>query len=167
MIKGIVCLAENGGLGLNNKLLFHLPKDLAYFKEMTLNKCVVMGRNTFESLPFKNGLPNRKNLVLSSTLRRSYISQDIVWVTSSESVLQLYQTIVLPFEDIWIVGGKIVFEQYEDVIEEWHITRVESSPEADTYYEPNLERFALIDTKDVSSDSLIATVEIWKRIQDS
>ena len=89
MIKAIVCLAADGGMGLDGKLLFNLPKDLAYFKEQTLNQTVVMGRKTLESLPFKNGLPQRKNIVLSSTPKKSYIGMDVVWTSSVAATLRV------------------------------------------------------------------------------
>ena len=66
MIKIIVAVDENGAIGRNNDLLFHIKDDLKNFKILTTNNTVVMGRNTWESLPIKP-LPNRENIVLTTT----------------------------------------------------------------------------------------------------
>ena len=57
-IKMIIATDCIFGIGKDNKLPWDCPEDLKYFKEQTLNDCVVMGRKTYESLPFENGLPN-------------------------------------------------------------------------------------------------------------
>ncbi len=164
MIKAIVCLSRDGGIGLNGKLLFDLPKDLAYFAKQTKGGCVVMGRTTYESLPFENGLPNRKNVVLSTTPKKSFISQDTIWFSGTDAVRGLYHTSMLPFEDIWIIGGASIYKEFEKDIDEWRITLVDSSPEADTYFEPNLTDFELVEQECVSSEKLNAQVGVYRRI---
>ena len=62
-ISMIACVGKNLELGKNNDLIWHLPNDLKYFKKVTTNHVVVMGKNTFKSLP--KILPNRKNIVLT------------------------------------------------------------------------------------------------------
>jgi len=63
-INIIAAIGKNNELGKDNKLIWKLPKDLRFFKEMTLDKTIIMGRKTFESLP--NKLPRRNNVVISS-----------------------------------------------------------------------------------------------------
>lgn len=63
MFSIIVAIGNNNEIGKNNKLLWHIPEDLKKFKEITLGKTVIMGRNTFESI--EKPLPNRHNIVLS------------------------------------------------------------------------------------------------------
>ena len=65
MIKAIVAVDENWGIGYNGDLLEHVPEDLKRFKELTTNNIVVMGRKTWDSLP-KKPLPNRLNIVVTS-----------------------------------------------------------------------------------------------------
>lgn len=60
----IVAIANHNAIGKGNQLLCHLPEDLKHFKEITSGHTVIMGRNTFFSLP-KGALPNRRNIVLS------------------------------------------------------------------------------------------------------
>ena len=164
MIKAIVCLAADGGMGLDGKLLFNLPKDLAYFKEQTLNQTVVMGRKTLESLPFKNGLPQRKNIVLSSTPKKSYIGMDVVWTSSVAATLLVKSVYDLTNkEDMWIIGGASIYKQFEEYIDEWNITLVDSIVKADTHFQPNLTDFTLVHQECVSSDSVNAQVGVYRR----
>ena len=65
-INIIAAVAKNRGIGLDNKLLYWLPNDLKRFKALTTGHTIIMGRNTFLSLP-KGALPNRRNIVLSRT----------------------------------------------------------------------------------------------------
>ena len=164
MIKAIVCLAADGGMGLDGELLFNLPKDLAYFKEQTLNQTVVMGRKTLESLPFKNGLPQRKNIVLSSTPKKSYIGMDVVWTSSVAATLLVKSVYDLTNkEDMWIIGGASIYKQFEEYIDEWNITLVDSIVKADTHFQPNLTDFTLVHQECVSSDSVNAQVGVYRR----
>ena len=66
-MKLITAVDQNWAIGKDNQLVFHLKKDLAFFKATTLNQTVIMGEKTFYSLPFINGafLPNSKPIVLS------------------------------------------------------------------------------------------------------
>ena len=164
MIKAIVCLAADGGMGLDGKLLFNLPKDLAYFKEQTLNQTVVMGRKTYESLPFKNGLPERKNIVLSSTPKKSYIGMDVVWTSSVDTSLRASLAYSLPKDtSMWVIGGASIYKQFEEYIDEWNITLVDSIVKADTHFQPNLTDFTLVHQECVSSDSVNAQVGVYRR----
>ena len=64
MISAIVAVDNNWGIGFNGDLLEHIPEDLKYFKEITDNHWVIMGRKTWDSLP-KKPLPNRTNVVIT------------------------------------------------------------------------------------------------------
>lgn len=68
MITIIAAVARNRAIGFENKLLYWLPNDLKRFKALTTGHTIIMGRNTFESLP-KGALPNRRNVVLSRTTK--------------------------------------------------------------------------------------------------
>lgn len=64
MITIIVAISEDGAIGFENRLIYHLRADMKRFKALTTGNTVLMGRNTFESLP-KGALPNRRNIVLA------------------------------------------------------------------------------------------------------
>ena len=61
----IVCIDKNNGIGKDGGLLFRIPEDMAYFRRMTVNKTVIVGRKTLESLPGGRPLENRRNIVLA------------------------------------------------------------------------------------------------------
>lgn len=106
----IAAIADNNAIGLNNKLIYWLPNDLKRFKELTTGHTIIMGSNTFRSLP-KGALPNRRNIVLSrkessfagaehfASLEEALsncIDEDIVYIIGGE---QLYKA-SLPIADI-------------------------------------------------------------------
>ena len=74
----IVAAAENGVIGKDNDLIWHLPKDMRFFKETTLNHHVIMGRKNFESIPHKyRPLPNRTNIVITrQTNYKAFVQND-------------------------------------------------------------------------------------------
>mgnify|MGYP006267508763 CR=1 FL=1 len=84
-ITMIAAVSEDNGLGLDNKLVWHIPRDLKHFKDLTHGHCIIMGRKTFESLP--KALPNRKNIVLST--RKNITYNDAIVVNSIEKALEL------------------------------------------------------------------------------
>ena len=93
----IAAASNNNVIGNNNKLIWHIPKDLMRFKELTLNHAVIMGRKTFESLP--NPLPNRLNIV--ATRNTNYNHDGIVVCVSIEEALTHCTNDSQPF----IIGG--------------------------------------------------------------
>ena len=167
MIKMIICTSseEDGyAIGCDNQLLVSVPSDLKYFKSKTEGGCVLMGNNTFQSLPFKKGLPNRKNLVLSRTLRKSFMSQDIVYFTDVQYIKNLVGTIMLPFKDIWVIGGAKVYEQMLPDVQEIHHTTISGSyPEADTHFSMDFlkEGWKLVSVEKLCDK---ATVKVWRRL---
>ena len=86
MNLALICaMAENRTIGRNNSLPWKLPEDLKYFKRTTMGNSIIMGRKTWESLPFKP-LPNRRNIVLSSKL-----IEDVDTYHSIESCIQILE----------------------------------------------------------------------------
>jgi len=152
-------------IGNDNKLLWQCKEDLSYFKKQTEGGCVVMGNTTFSSLPFKYGLPNRKNLVLSRKPRKSYLSQDVVWLSDCRHILELKDTILLPFKDLWICGGSQIYRQMLPYVSEIHHTEVSGSyPDADTHFMMDFldnGEWKLYSVEKLCDE---ATVRVWKRV---
>lgn len=136
MIKMILATGINFELGKNNKLLWNIPEDLKYFKEQTEGQYVVMGMNTFKSLPFPKGLPNRKNIVLTrqdlSVNKRviyQYNPRYFTWFTNNLDFLKDTDN-----GDVWIIGGASIYDQLIDFVDEVHFTFIEKNfSEADTF----------------------------------
>ena len=111
MISIIAAVAKNRAIGYKNKLIYWLPNDLKRFKALTTGHTIIMGRNTFLSLP-KGALPNRRNIVLSRTQKD------------------------FP-EDIYIIGGASVYQQALPMADRLCLTEIDDTPaEADTFFPP-------------------------------
>ena len=127
MITVIAAVAKNRAIGYKNQLIYWLPNDLKRFKQLTTEHTIIMGSNTFRSLP-KGALPNRRNVVLS---RRSKEFPGCDVYPSLEKALKSCQ----PDEDIYIIGGASVYEQAVKVADRLCLTEVDDVPvEADTFF---------------------------------
>jgi len=134
MIKIIAAAGLDNSIGLDNKLLWHLPDDLKRFKSMTLEKNIVMGRKTFESFP--KPLKNRNNIVLTSD--NSYIGECEVF-TSIKDLLYKYKD-----QELLIIGGGEIYKQFIDICDVIELTVVNENFYADTYFPEIPESFEVI-----------------------
>lgn len=132
-MKAIVAIDKLWGIGKDGKLLFRIKEDMKFFKKMTTNKVVVMGRKTFESLPNKEPLKDRINLVITSD--KSYQSHDNVIFGDIDKIneeINKYDT-----NDIFIIGGASIYKQFIHRCDSVYVTHNINIYEADTYM-PNL-----------------------------
>lgn len=144
-MKLIVAMSRKDGIiGINNKLPWNLPTDLQFFKEKTNSRNILMGRNTWESLPVKP-LPNRQNYIISSKMNpdeQSYnIISDVSRIKDSE------------YKDAYIIGGAQLYEYAikHELVDEMFITVVEYEPDSITDNDsittmklPNLSKFGMV-----------------------
>ncbi len=114
----IYATTEDGLMGVDGKLPWYCPEDLKFFKETTLGKTVVMGRKTWDSLPFKKGLPGRKNIVISKTVKEL----DGATVYGSVDAFVTMLAINTSDEKFIVIGGKEVYEQLEEYCSEVYHT---------------------------------------------
>tara|TARA_B100000989_G_scaffold244713_1_gene191803 strand:- start:3261 stop:3752 length:492 start_codon:yes stop_codon:yes gene_type:complete len=146
----IAAAANNNVIGNNNKLIWHIPKDLIRFKKLTLNHAVIMGRKTFESLP--NPLPNRLNIVVTRDI--NYNNNGIVVCKSIEEALTHCKNDSQPF----IIGGGEIYKQTISIVDKIELTRVYKDYEGDTYF-PEIpeEKFELVkeETNESNGDEKI------------
>ena len=133
IVSLIVAASENGVIGKDNDLIWHLPKDMKFFKETTMGHHVVMGRKNFESIPHKySPLANRTNVII--TRQADYIAEGCVVVNSVEAALEIAKQNgdTEPF----IIGGgqiyKIALEQ--KLVDKIYLTKVYHSFEGDTFF---------------------------------
>jgi len=134
IILGPVAVAENGVIGKNNDLPWHLPEDLKHFKEITLGKTVVIGRKTFESIfaRLKKPLPGRKNVVISR--QEAYKVPEGVLVF--KSLDDAYKA--LADEDLYIIGGAEIYKQALPLAEKLYMTHVAGNYQGDAFF-PKLD----------------------------
>ena len=129
-MKAIFHCDRNWGIGKNNGLMFSLPKDMKFFRETTMGKVVVMGRNTFLSLP--NGpLKGRINFVLSPS--------EVEGVRTVYEVDELLEELEdYPEDDAFVIGGASVYRELLPFCTEALVTKVDADGGADVFV-PNLD----------------------------
>lgn len=135
MISLIVAHDKNRVIGYENKMPWHLPGDLQYFKEMTMGKPVIMGRKTFESIG--RPLPGRRNIVI--TRNKSYKANGIEVVSSLDEALQLTKEDV----EVMVIGGEQIFRLALPLADRLYITEIDEEFKGDTYF-PEYEGWQLI-----------------------
>ena len=148
MINIIVAHGLNKEIGLDNKLLWKLPKDMDWFVKHTTGHTVVMGRKTFESIG--RALPNRENIVLTRDPEPIFLPPRIAPFNSIESILQLAKD-----REIYIIGGAEVYKAFLPYADRLLITTVEGQFKADTYFPPYahlLENYEVEESSYVSAD---------------
>lgn len=126
-INIIAAVAENRAIGFQNKLLYWLPNDLKRFKQLTTGHTIIMGRNTFDSLP-KGALPNRRNIVLSRSIKE--LPGCEVYCSLEDAIKHCNAD-----EDIYIIGGASVYEQALPIADRLCLTEIADTPtSADTFF---------------------------------
>lgn len=130
----IVAIGKNNEIGKNNKLLWHIPEDLKKFKEITLGKTVVMGRNTFESIG--GPLSNRHNIVLSKDLKlfSNNYNEKLEICDDFSKIVEKYKN---SDDEVFIIGGAQVYKKTLElgIVEKLYISHIDfSDNEADTYF---------------------------------
>lgn len=136
-ISLISAIAENNrAIGKNNQLLWDIPDDLAHFKRITSGHPVIMGLNTFNSLPFV--LPGRLNIVLSPE------PLDIVGATVVQSLPEAYRVASEnDSEEVFVIGGGYVYSQAIKDADRLYLTLVEGDYDADAFF-PEYTTFSKI-----------------------
>ena len=119
-MTAIVCVDKNWAIGRDNALLFHISADLKHFRALTTGKTVVMGKNTLLSLPGGRPLPNRRNLVVSTTMA----PREGVEVARSVG-----EAAALAGEDAVLMGGAQLYRALLPRCERVLVTQVDAAAE--------------------------------------
>lgn len=127
MVTIVVAMGKNREIGKDNQLLWHLPKDLKHFKDITSGHPIIMGRKTYESIG--KPLPNRTNIVISR--KKDWFEEGILIVGSIKEALKFAQKID---ENVFIIGGGNIYEQTMDLTDRIEVTLVDAELDADTYF---------------------------------
>ena len=148
-MKAIVAVDKNWGIGKKNDLLFSLPADMAYFREKTLNKVVIMGSNTLKSFPGGKPLKNRTNIVLFPGGEKR---DDCIIVESLDELSKILKN--YPSDDVFVIGGAMFYKTMLPYCSEVLVTKVDADGGAEVFYE-NLD--ALQDWSMISQEEPIET----------
>ncbi|WP_027376720.1 dihydrofolate reductase [Kaistella palustris] len=127
MITIVVAMGLNNEIGAKNELLWHLPKDLKRFKEITTGHPIIMGRKTYESIG--KPLPNRTNIIVSR--KENYFEEGILIVGSLKEAIKFAKKID---ENIFIIGGGNIYQQTIDLADRLEVTQVNAKLEADVFF---------------------------------
>ena len=125
----IAAIGKNNELGKNNDLIWHLPNDLKYFKKVTDGHVVVMGKNTFKSLP--GILKNRKNIVLTFKDDEEVLPKEVEVFHGIDEFLESYKDY---HDEVFIIGGASIYRQFLEYADCLYLTEVEEEAEADVYF---------------------------------
>ena len=128
-ISLVVAASSNHAIGLNNQLLWHLPKDMRFFKNRTWAMPVIMGRKTFESLSGK-ALPGRMNIVL--TRQKDWQAVGIYKASSLEEAYAMAEK--ADYKEVYIIGGADIYSQALAQSQTVYLTRVEAVLEGDSFF---------------------------------
>ncbi|HEY9384099.1 MAG TPA: dihydrofolate reductase [Gemmatimonadales bacterium] len=126
IVSLVLAMAENRVIGRAGGLPWHLPKDLQYFKKLTVDHTVIMGRKTFEEI--KQPLANRRNVVISR--QPSFQPRGVTVVPSLEEALALGAT----ESEVFVIGGGEIFRLALPRADRLYLTLVHAKVEGDTYF---------------------------------
>ena len=124
----IAAIGKNNELGKDNKLIWPLKEDLKFFRTQTIGKNIVMGYNTYISLP--KILPGRNHIIL--THRNIELTEQVEIYHSKEELLEKISSIK---DDVYIIGGSSIYRQFINNANQMLLTEIEATcPEADAYF---------------------------------
>lgn len=161
MINLVMAMDMNQAIGLGNQLPWHLPADLAYFKQLTKGKMVVMGRKTFESLPVKP-LPDRINVVL--TRNPDFSFPGVLVYNSVCKLMKDAENI-----DLYVIGGANIYKIFLPVANRLYVTHIYDTFLADTFlnidfskWEKHWRKVGSVDEKNPYEYEFVLYRRKWK-----
>lgn len=163
-IAQIAAFSDNYALGKDNKLLWHFPEDMKFFRSMTNNKVMVMGRKTFESFP--KPLPGRHHVVISrSASSLKHESPLVHFVTSVDEAIVIAKRLIQENNlnsEIMICGGAEIYKQTLNICDVLYLTRVKGTYDADTFYPREVTKsFAPTLSRQSEAHPTELTFETW------
>lgn len=126
-ISLIAAMSQNGVIGKNNAMPWHIPEELKYFRKITEGKPIIMGRKTFESLNSKP-LPKRQNIIL--THEKNFFAPEVTVVHSVEEAIALSSSA----QEIMVIGGAAVFQAFLTKATRIYLTVIHENYDGDTFF---------------------------------
>lgn len=147
----VVAACKNRGIGFKNKLPWNINKEMKYFKELTIgekNNAVIMGGNTWRSIPIKNRpLPKRENIVLSRKVDNTLSKNKMNGYHFLPSLDSIYYTFSpYQFDNIWIIGGSQIYEEAlkSNSVDSIFYTEIQENYKCDTFFPEIPDNFSNI-----------------------
>lgn len=143
MINLVVAVGKNFEIGKSNKMLWHIKEELRLFREITINKTILMGRKTFESLNFIP-LDNRVNIIITKN-KQKYINDNCIFYDNVDEIIKKYKN---SNEELYVIGGETIYKQFLPYANKIFISYIDKSFKADTYFPKfNISEFNIIKEK--------------------
>ncbi len=129
----VAAMAKNRTIGYKNKLVWHLPEDLEFFKTTTKNKIIIMGRKTFESLP--KVLPARFHIVISRK-PSSVVHERVQFVTSVDLALAKASELIKQSwdDEVCVIGGAEIYSLFVPMANKIYLTEINKNYDGDTFF---------------------------------
>lgn len=126
----IAAIGSKRELGYQNQLIWHIKEDLAFYKQMTMGKYIIMGRNTLETMP-KKALIGRKPIVLTKSLIT--VDDKIKYFSHLDELIKVIEN---SDEEFMVVGGASIYNQFLSLVDTMYLTCINDiiSKEADCYF---------------------------------
>jgi dihydrofolate reductase len=161
IISLVVAASENNAIGKNNRLLWNLPNDTKFFKNITWGMPVIMGRKTFESL--KKELPGRFNIVIT----RQDLKANNIIIIAKDLNDALVKSTETNCKETFVIGGGEIYKQFIKVADRIYMTRVHTTIEGDTYF-PVIDesKWKLVSNEDFKKDDKHAydySFQLWEK----
>ena len=157
----VVAASENNAIGLNNQLLWHLPKDMRFFKNTTWGMPILMGRKTFESMGSKP-LNGRLNIII--TRNKNWVSEDVTVLHTMEEAIALATK--FSYNELLVIGGGEIYEMALPLAQKIWLTRVHTTIEGDVYFPTLNADWELVSSTQNAADEkhkFSFDFECWKR----
>jgi len=129
MISLLVAMGRNQVIGLKNDMPWHLPKDLKFFKEKTVNHTIIMGRKTFNSIG--RILPQRKHIILTKNKHITF-PKEVEVMHDISQIQELAEN--NPNDELFVIGGGNIFEQILPIADRMYITLIDEIFEGDVFF---------------------------------
>ncbi len=157
----VVAASTNNAIGKDNQLLWNLPNDMKYFKNVTWGMPVIMGRKTFDSLG--KALTGRKNIVI--TRQHGWKANNVIVVKSLDDAI--FVATETDANEIMVIGGGEIFKIAFEKAKRIYITRIDAELEGDTYFpEIDPKAWHLVNQKDHEADEKHAysySFQVWEK----
>jgi dihydrofolate reductase len=164
-ISLVVAASKNNAIGKDNQLLWHLPKDMRFFKNTTWAMPIVMGRKTFESLSGK-ALNGRLNIVV--TRQENYSALNVISVNSIEAAIEIVA--LQDYKELYVIGGAEIYQQTLLMANTVYLTRVDAVIEGDSFFPELGDEWKLISEESFQVDAKHAYpfhFQVWKKTKAS
>lgn len=161
MISLLVAHDVNRVIGVDNEMPWHIPEELAYFKEKTMGKAMIMGRKTFDSIG--RVLPGRLNIII--TREEDYQVENAAVVHNLQEAVKA--AVAYNADEVMIIGGAQIFEQSMELADRLYITEIQNAYPGDVYFPQHGEAFALTSESPVqhAADGTTYVYKVYDRVK--